>query len=50
MDTPIGIPLILRGGQSDAFDRSEREKAEKKSSPLSYMYEAEDDLNEPVRT
>ncbi len=44
------ISLILRGGQADddETDTLGRDKTEKETSPLSYMYEAEDDLNEPV--
>jgi hypothetical protein len=43
------IPLTLRGGYySDEPDGQDHEKLHNKSSPLSYMYEVEADLNEPV--
>ncbi len=48
MDPPVKFLLVLRGGQSDEHDRSETGNDDKKTSPLSYMYDVENDLNEPV--
>ena len=48
MDSNRKFPLVLRGGQLEESDKLKPGKAEKQASPLSYMYDAEDDLNEPV--